>query len=427
VGTRSFPRPGGGQFHRTPDGKIFETDKSGRLTSYQAQGVEATFNSKGKPDFVRHNDGGGRFTEIHSGPGGVTRVETVGPDRVRTVSFGRDRLGRDRGFQERPLMRRPGFVQRTYFIDGRVYVRIYHMNRFGYPVYVHPYYYHPAFYVWVGNPWAAQVYFGWGGAPWYSVYGGYFAPAPFYATPSAWMADYMISQNLQAAYAMQTDPVDGPPATPIPADVRAGYVQQVQQQVQMDQAHAGGTVSQPAENDLGALDPKFTIFSVYTATKAELNVQECDLTRGDFVRRLEAKPDARNTVAVSVASIAENSQNHCGIGVPVRLKLTELQDWYNSFVDGTQSAMEAAVSNSGKNNFPVVPDATHVDNADGQGTADDPHALGDAIQQQQANAKQIQTQVQQDACQCAFYPLPRGHQCVLAQERNRISICSQVS
>src|SRR6202012_4508386 len=58
---------------------------------------------------------------------------------------------------------------------------------------------------WAYNPWAAPVAYswGWGGAPWYGAYGYYFNPYPVYASAALWMTDYVISQNLQAAYAAQ--------------------------------------------------------------------------------------------------------------------------------------------------------------------------------------------------------------------------------
>lgn len=403
------PMPNGGSRATTPDGKTFETDRNGHLSTYKAPGVQAHFNPAGKPDVVHHDEPGGGSTDIHVGPGGVRRVETLDKNQVRTVSF-----GPNRGYRERPLSNRPGYMQRTYYLGGRSYARVYRYGRFGYPVYVPVYYYHPGFYVWVGNPWAAPVSYGWGGGPWFGYYGGYFAPAPYYMGPGAWMADYMISQNLQAAYAMQTDA--GQPAAPaadeaapapIPADVRADYTREVQQQVQADQAQAASAdgaapAAGSGDEPLGALNPKFTLFSAFSDAKADANGQECDLTRGDFVRRIETTQDSNNTVGVTVVSAAQTGATHCPVGATVRVDVGVLQDWFNSFVENSEAALEAAAGNAGKNGMPAAPDAAHVANPDGQATPDSTQTVAQTIQDQQTNATQVQTQVQQDSSSGTF-------------------------
>ena len=99
---------------------------------------------------------------------------------------------------------------RTYYRGGHYYAYGYRGGYYHggyYYGYVPAYYYGPAFYGWAYNPWAAPVVYswGWGGAPWYGYYGYYFNPYPAYATAALWMTDYVISQNLQAAYAAQAE------------------------------------------------------------------------------------------------------------------------------------------------------------------------------------------------------------------------------
>ena len=87
-------------------------------------------------------------------------------------------------------------VYRSYYYGGHPY--------YGY----YPAYYdNPGFYGWAYNPWAAPVAWGWGwgGAPWYGFYGGYFAPYAVYPSAAFWLTDYLISANLQAAYAAQAE------------------------------------------------------------------------------------------------------------------------------------------------------------------------------------------------------------------------------
>ena len=99
---------------------------------------------------------------------------------------------------------------RTYYRGGRYYAYGYRGYYYGggyYYGYVSPYYYGAGFYGWAYNPWAAPVIYawGWGAAPWYGYYGYYFNPYPVYPSAAFWMTDYMISQNLQAAYAAQAE------------------------------------------------------------------------------------------------------------------------------------------------------------------------------------------------------------------------------
>ncbi len=359
--------------------------------------MNAHLNGAGKANFIRKEQGG-HLTEIHSGPHGERRVETSFGRNGRMVSY-----GHHAGYRERVLMSRQGFRQRTYFVGGRSYVRVYHdtiIEGEPYPVYVPAYYYNPGFYAWVGSPWPAPVYWGWNAAPGYGVY---FAPAPSYVSPDAWMADYIISQNLQAAYLAQQDAAkEGAaadqstgPVAPIPPEVKAEYVQEVREQVSREQAQAVGA-SPAGDSSLGALNPKFAIFTAYSNTQADLNNgQQCDLTPGDFVRRLETTPDSARTIAVSVVAIDTNTAYHCRVGDQVRLQLAVLQDWFNSFVEGEEAAMEAAATNQGKNGFPSGPAVAHVNNPQGQGTPDDPSTLSQ-IDAQQEEAKRIQAEVQQD-------------------------------
>ena len=52
---------------------------------------------------------------------------------------------------------------------------------------------------------ARRLFMGLGRTTWYGYYGYYFNPYPAYATAALWMTDYVISQNLQNAYAAQAE------------------------------------------------------------------------------------------------------------------------------------------------------------------------------------------------------------------------------
>jgi len=59
------------------------------------------------------------------------------------------------------------------------------------------------YYGWAYNPWVAPVYYGWGWAEprGYGYYGGYSRPIRCILQAAFWLTDYLISANLQAAYA----------------------------------------------------------------------------------------------------------------------------------------------------------------------------------------------------------------------------------
>jgi hypothetical protein len=119
--------------------------------------------------------------------------------------------GRNRGFVEHTFARNGhSFVKRTYVAGGRSYARVYGRSRYRgvyFNRYVPAYYFAPGFYGWAYNPWASPVYWGWGWGPqpWYGYYSYYFSPYPNYAGPAAWLTDYLIAANLQAAYDAQAE------------------------------------------------------------------------------------------------------------------------------------------------------------------------------------------------------------------------------
>jgi hypothetical protein len=154
---------------------------------------------------------GGHVSDVHDAKRGIDVHH--GLDGGRRVSHelpGHGRMYADRG--------RRGYVQRGYGYHGHEYGRrayYYHgheYNRYyrgyGYRgmylnVYAPGYYYNPGFYGWAYNPWAAPIAYGWGwgASPWVGFYGGFFSPWTVYPSAAFWLTDYIISENLQAAYA----------------------------------------------------------------------------------------------------------------------------------------------------------------------------------------------------------------------------------
>ena len=242
-----------------------------------------------------------RGMDVHHGLNGNRRVSMERHDGSRMVS--------ERG--------RPGYVQRGYSYHGHDFARrsyYYHgheYNRYyrGYGfrglslnIYSPGVYYGPGFYGWAYNPWAAPIAFGWGwgGSPWYGYYGGYFQPYPVYPSASYWLTDYIISQNLQAAYAahQEAGEVDGaqssaggPPA--LTTDVKQQIADEVKGQLALENAEATQTAQHqdvdPASSGIARIlaDVSAGHAHVFVAGSAldvtNPNGQECALSDGDVL------------------------------------------------------------------------------------------------------------------------------------------------
>ncbi len=176
----SKPVPRGTSEHVTKSGSAIRTRSNGRVSDVH--------------DAKRGMD-------IHHGLDGGRHVSVQRHDGSRLVA---DR-GR-RGYVERGYhYRGHDFARRSYYWHGHEYGRFY--RGYGYRglalnVYAPGFYFGAPFYGWAYNPWAAAISYGWGwgGSPWLGFYGGFFSPWAVYPSASYWLADYLIAENLQAAY-----------------------------------------------------------------------------------------------------------------------------------------------------------------------------------------------------------------------------------
>jgi hypothetical protein len=165
----------------------------------------AKFDQKGHISSVDFKSSKGYDTKVKSSANGSRTVvsEHVNDrgERITTVN-----TGPNRGYVDHTFTRNgQPYLRRTYVAGGHSYAVVYRGYYFGgrpYFAYVPGYYYAPGFYGWAYAPFAAPVAFawGWGGAPWYGYYGYYFAPYPAYEAPAFWLTDYVVAENLQAAY-----------------------------------------------------------------------------------------------------------------------------------------------------------------------------------------------------------------------------------
>jgi hypothetical protein len=198
--------PGGGSRETRADGSSVDRDRTGRVTSVTTRNkATAKFDQKGHISSVDFKSSKGYDTKVKSSANGSRTVvsEHVNDrgERITTVN-----TGPNRGYVDHTFTRNgQPYLRRTYVAGGHSYAVVYRGYYFGgrpYFAYVPGYYYAPGFYGWAYAPFAAPVAFawGWGGAPWYGYYGYYFAPYPAYEAPAFWLTDYVVAENLQAAY-----------------------------------------------------------------------------------------------------------------------------------------------------------------------------------------------------------------------------------
>jgi len=416
AGATTQARVGGGNVYTHTDGRRWETDRSGRVTSFQGHNVQANFNQNGSvrtARFVRSD----RSTLVVNRTVYSRTVEVVHENHVRYVSY-----GRSYGFVERPMYGRVGFIQRTYIYGGRPYAFAYRTGFWAgvaFSVFVAPTYYAPPFYGWCYNPWRAPIVFGWGwrADPWYAYYGGYFVPAPVYPTASLWLTDYLLAENLRLAYearraaaesqgqpvADQPPPQDAQQVTLSP-EVKQAIAEEVRRQIAEQQASAASqpqaqpsSNNPPAENPASsapppALDPKQRLFVVSSSLDVAAGNLTCSLTPGDIIYRIGSTPDANNKLGVNVIS---SKSGDCPVDTQASIELVALQEMHNQFRQQIAAGMDTLASNQGRNGLPTGPAAGARPSPNGSAQVD-PNAAS-VLAKQVDDANQAEAQLRQQA------------------------------
>ena len=406
-----------------PNGSSVTRDAKGKATSVTTPGgAKANYNSAGKVSSIHtsvtdKNPAHSGDMNISKGAHNQRTVVTTRKDGARLVS-----TGGHRGFVEHSSIRngRP-YMRRTYVANGRASAVVYR----GYPYrggiyygYVPGYYYGPAYYGWAYDPWGAPVGYawGWGGDPWYGYYGGYFAAAPVYPGASLWLTDYVISQNLQAAYAAQADGNGGvaPPPASDDQSANAGGAaatqnasgitpevkQQISEEVKAQIAAEKEAAAQPAggtqtaaggEQVPAALDPNHSVFIVSAPLQEQLEGgPTCSLSSGDILTRIGTTPDANQKVNALVTS---SQKGDCQAGSQVAVLVQDLQDMHNDFAMKIDGGLKQLADSQGKNGIPAGPAGAARANPDGTANVD-LTAVAD-LQQQQQTADQTEKDVMQ--------------------------------
>jgi hypothetical protein len=334
----------GGTRQTFKDGTQLEKGRDGRPTHFKdpSSGVEAhKFDRSGRPMQISRVSRDGRTT-IQRGVGNERRIETT-----RTVPGGVEHVvnyGNHRGYVERPIVGRPGYVQRTVVVGDRSYGVVYHS-----------YYYHnvmiyspvpavvfaPAYYGWLVTPWPRPIYYtpeywGWAGQPWYGYYGANFTPYPAYASPDQWLTDYIIAANLQQAYTDQQG--EEAIARPVITDEMKGLMAEDVKNELVRQQHSAGDYT--SNNNLSAQNaeavPEAMQDHLFTVHAAPIEVQRatggtCSLATGDMLFRTADQMNSDATVDVEV-KLSHADANHSDLCEPrahAKVHLSDLQEMYN--------------------------------------------------------------------------------------------------
>lgn len=376
----------------------------------------------------------GKVSDVHDAKRGMdTHHNLNGGRRVSVERHDGSRLVAERG--------RPGYVQRGYSYHGHDFARrsyYYHgheYNRYyrGYgfrglsiSVYAPGYYYNPYFYGWAYNPWAAPIAYGWGwgASPWYGYYGGYFAPYPVYYGAPFWLTDYIISQDLQTAYAahQEAGETDGDPSTAdagapaLTPEVKQEIADEVKQELALENSEATQTAQHqdvdPGSSGIARIlaDVAAGRAHVFVAGSAldvtDANGQECALSDGD-VLLLQTAPAADATTA-DLTVLASKGGQECAKSSTVTVQMTDLQEMQNHLRETIDQGLKDLQDKQGKGGLPAAPPTAQAQPTETEfaqiAPPSDPQDAADIAQQDQ-QADQAEQEVVSEAPEDSSAPV----------------------
>lgn len=434
--TGSHTTMGGGAGHTTTGGGAGHTTTAGGAAGHTTTAGHSAIHGsapKGSNEHVtksgsavRTRPGGKvsdvhdarRGMDVHNNMGGGRRVSVQRHDGSRMVS----ERGR-RGYVERGYhYHGHDFGRRAYYYHGHEYNRYY--RGYGYrglslSIYAPGFYFAPGFYGWAYNPWAAPIAFGWGwaGNPWYGHFGYYFQPYPVYASAAFWLTDYIISQDLQAAYAANQaageeagDPSGAGGGQPVlTPDVKALIAEEVKNQLALENSEAAQTAQQqdvdPGSSGIARLlsDGRPHVF----VAGGNLDVtdtagQECVVSDGDTLQLRDAPPSDATTADLVVLS--SKGKPECQISLTVQVQLTDLQEMQNHMRETIDQGLQDLQDKQGKDGLPAAPPSARAKPTEPEyaqlAPPADPKDAADLQQQdQQADeaVKDVSTEAAQDS------------------------------
>jgi hypothetical protein len=128
-------------------------------------------------------------------------------------------------------------------------------------------------------------------------------------------------------------------------------------QQQQASAQGGDAQAQPAAAANGevppALDPARRAFVVDNEITVTSDGQECELTGGDVITRLNDTPDADNKVT---ASVSVSKKADCAAGKQILVSVDDLQEMRNHLEEQLNDGMKELAEKQGKGDMPKAPD-----------------------------------------------------------------------
>ncbi len=298
---------------------------------------------------------------VYHAPGGARRFVVNRPGGGVIVTN-----ARGHGYMERPIVLAGGtrIVQRTYFVGGVSYVRVYRPVVFGgiaFNIFTPMRFYTPGFYAWGYTPWIRPVVyaggFGWVG-PGFGFYAGYFAPYPYYAGPNYWLTDYLIAASLQQAYQERMDAAAAAAPPPYDPNGQVALSPQVKDliaaEVQRDLAQERMQAQNPQAVPAGpppVLDGQPHVFVVSTSLVANNGYGGCALTEGDVLQLNPAPSPDPNFANVRV--LASKAQD-CPANQIVPVQLTDLQDMQNNMRATIDQGLGEMQNRQGQGGLPPI-------------------------------------------------------------------------
>jgi hypothetical protein len=356
-----------------------------------------------------------RGMDTHNNLGGGRRVSVQRHDGSRMVS----ERGR-RGYVERGYSYHGhDFARRSYFYHGHEYNRFY--RGYGYRglmlnVYAPGFYYGAGFYGWAYNPWAAPIAFGWGwgGNPWFGFYGGYFQPYPVYPSAAFWLTDYIISQDLQAAYAAHQEAQEEAGAPPAPGgapaltpEVKQMIADEVRNQLALENQEATQNAASqdvdPGSSGIARLlsDGHPHVFVAGgNLDVTDTSGQECVVSDGDTLQLRDAP--AADATSANLVILSSKGNPECQISLTVQVQLTDLQEMQNHMRETIDQGLKDLQDKQGTGGLPAAPPSAAAPPVQSQyaAVAPPPEAnVGADIQAQDQQAAASEKDVTAEAAQ----------------------------
>lgn len=261
-----------------------------------------------------------------------------------------------------------------------------------------------------------------GRIPWFGFYGGYFAPYPVYPSAAFWLTDYVISQDLQAAYAAQQQagendggPVAGGGPPELTPEIKQQIADEVRNQLALEnseaQQNANGQNTDPGSSGIGRiLDDVANGHPHVFVAGGPLDVvdtsgQECSISDGDVLQLLTAP--ASDATTANLVVLASKGGQECQKSDTVTVQLTDLQEMQNSMRATIDQGLQQLQAKQGTGGVPQAPPSAQAPPTQAAYAAIAPPpdpTDATAVQQQDQQANQAEQAVTTDASQGGAQP-----------------------